>query len=62
MRKDAIVSAATLITSLQTIVSRNTDPLQAGVVTVGTIKGGYGYNIIADSVHIQGTARWVYAH
>jgi len=54
---DAIVSAATLVTSLQTIVSRNTDPLQAGVVTVGMIHGGYGYNIIADKVSITGTAR-----
>ena len=54
---DAIVSAATLITSLQTIVSRSKDPLQSGVVTCGTIHGGYGYNIIADKVTIVGTAR-----
>jgi metal-dependent amidase/aminoacylase/carboxypeptidase family protein len=33
------------------------DPLESGVVTCGTIKGGYGYNIIADSVEIVGTAR-----
>jgi amidohydrolase len=54
---DAIVSAANLVTSLQTIVSRNVDPLESGVVTVGTINGGFGYNIIADQVTIMGTAR-----
>ena len=54
---DAIVSAATLVTSLQTIVSRNTDPLKAGVVSCCTIHGGSGYNIISDNVQITGTAR-----
>lgn len=54
---DAIVTAANLVTSLQTIVSRNTDPLQSGVVTCGTINGGYAHNIIADKVRIRGTAR-----
>lgn len=54
---DAIVSAATLVTSLQTIVSRNKDPLQSGVVTVGTINGGFGYNVIADQVLLTGTCR-----
>jgi amidohydrolase len=54
---DAIVSAASLITSLQSVVSRNVDPLEASVVTCGTIKGGFGYNIIADKVTITGTAR-----
>lgn len=54
---DAIVEAASLIASLQTIVSRNKDPLQCGVVTCGTINGGYGYNVIADKVVITGTTR-----
>ena len=54
---DAIVEAATVITSLQTIVSRSTDPLESGVVTCGTVKGGYAYNIIADNVEICGTCR-----
>ena len=55
--KDAIVAAASVVTSLQSIVSRNVDPLEAGVVTCGTINGGFGYNIIADKVTITGTAR-----
>ena len=33
------------------------DPLESGVITCGTIKGGYGYNIIADNVEIVGTTR-----
>lgn len=54
---DAIVEAAHLVTSLQTVVSRNKSPMEHGVVTCGTINGGYGYNIIADQVTITGTAR-----
>lgn len=54
---DAIVEAAALVTSLQTIVSRNKSPLETGVVTCGMISGGYGYNIIADKVKITGTCR-----
>jgi amidohydrolase len=54
---DAIVEAATVVTSLQSIVSRNIDPLESGVITCGRIEGGYGYNIIADKVDITGTCR-----
>ena len=54
---DAIVEAASVVTALQTIISRNKDPLETGVVTCGTINGGYGYNVIADRVVITGTAR-----
>lgn len=54
---DAIVEAAAVVTSLNTIVSRNLDPFDTGVVTCGTINGGFGYNIIADKVEITGTCR-----
>jgi amidohydrolase len=54
---DAIVEAATVITSFQSIVSRSVDPLESGVISCGMINGGYGYNIIADKVTIQGTCR-----
>lgn len=54
---DAIVEAATVVTSLQTIVSRSMDPLESAVLTCGTIQGGYGYNIVADHVRIGGTCR-----
>ena len=54
---DAIVVASNLIMSLQTIVSRNTDPLQSTVITVGEINGGHGFNVIADEVKLRGTVR-----
>ena len=54
---DSIVVASHLIQSLQTIVSRNTNPLESTVVTIGQINGGYNFNIIADKVILNGTAR-----
>ncbi len=54
---DPIVAAADLVTSLQTIVSRNVSPRHAAVVTVGTIHGGSNFNIIAPRVEITGTVR-----
>ena len=54
---DAIVVSSHLINALQTIVSRNTNPLESTVVTVGTVNGGYNFNIIADKVVLKGTTR-----
>ncbi len=54
---DAIVAASNLIMNLQTIVSRNTDPVESTVITVGKISGGHGFNIIADEVKLRGTVR-----
>jgi len=54
---DAVVVSAHLITALQNIVSRNTDPLENTVVTIGMINGGHNFNIIADKVVLSGTAR-----
>ncbi len=55
--KDPIVIAANLINFLQTIVSREISPLEAAVVTVGTIHGGSKRNIIGDEVELQLTVR-----
>ena len=55
--KDAVLIAAHLIQTLQTIVSRNTNPIESTVVTVGQINGGYNFNIIADRVSLKGTTR-----
>jgi amidohydrolase len=49
--------ARPLLVLLQTIVSRNVDPTDSAVLTCGTIKGGHGYNIIADRVDVTGTCR-----
>jgi len=54
---DSIVVASHLIQALQTIVSRNTNPLESTVVTIGEINGGYNFNIIADEVILKGTTR-----
>lgn len=54
---DAIVVAAEVIGTLQTIVSRNTNPLESTVVSVGKINGGHNFNVIADRVTLQGTVR-----
>jgi amidohydrolase len=54
---DAIVAAAYVITSLQSIVSRNVDAREAAVVSLGTIHGGTQTNIVADRVEVVGTVR-----
>lgn len=54
---DPIVAAAHIVAALQTIVARNVDPLEQGVVTVGSIHGGTAPNIIPDAVELQGTIR-----
>lgn len=54
---DPIVAAASLIMALQTVVSRNVDPLQPAVVTVGSIHAGQANNVIADSVQMELSVR-----
>ncbi len=54
---DAVLVSAHLVTALQSIVSRNTNPLESTVVTVGQINGGHNFNVIADEVVLKGTAR-----
>jgi hippurate hydrolase len=57
MSVDPIVLAARIILDLQTIVSRETDPLDPVVVTVGSIHGGTKHNIIPNEVKLQLTVR-----
>ena len=54
---DAIVIAGQIIIALQSIVSRNVDPINSAVVTIGAISGGTRGNIIADRVELKGTIR-----
>ena len=58
---DPIVGAAHIITQLQTVVSREVDPMHPVVVTVGAIHGGEAVNIIPDSVVFRGTVRTLHA-
>ena len=55
--KDPIVVAAQVVLALQTIVSRENNPLDPAVVTVGSIHGGTKHNIIPDDVKLQLTVR-----
>lgn len=55
--RDAIVAGAQLVCSLQTLVSRETDPNHAAVVTVGRFCGGEVHNVIAGETIIEGTIR-----
>jgi amidohydrolase len=54
---DPIVVAARIVLDLQTIVSRETNPLDPCVVTVGSIHGGTKHNIIPNEVKLQVTVR-----
>ncbi len=54
---DPVVAAASLVMALQTVVSRNVDPQQAAVVTVGAIHGGEAANVIPESVTLTLTVR-----
>lgn len=57
MTKDPILIASELVVFLQTIVSREMDPLQPTVVTVGSFHAGTKHNIIPDDAHLQLTVR-----
>lgn len=54
---DPITIAAHFVTDVQTVVAREKDPQQVGVLTVGAIQGGTVGNIIPDSVVLRGTMR-----
>ena len=54
---DPIVLSAYIVTALQTLVARNLNPIEQGVVTVGSIHGGTKHNIISDRVDLQLTVR-----
>ena len=55
---DPVVAAAHIVTALQSVVSRNVDAADAGVVTIGHITGGHAHNVIPQSVRLLGTGRW----
>lgn len=54
---DAIAMAGSVITAIQSIVSRNISPLNSLVISLGKISGGVKDNVIADEVSISGTLR-----
>ena len=54
---DAIVAAAQFITMLQTIPTRNVDPFERALITIGRIEGGERGNVLAEEVNMKGTLR-----
>ena len=54
---DAVAVAAQIVTILQTIVSREVDPVQPAVLTVGEIEAGTAFNIIPGEARLGGTVR-----
>ncbi|MBA2874164.1 N-acetyldiaminopimelate deacetylase [Thermaerobacillus caldiproteolyticus] len=57
LANDMVVAACSLVTQLQSIVSRNVDPLDSAVITVGKISGGTVQNAIAERARLEGTIR-----
>ena len=57
LTNDMIVTACTLVTQLQSIVSRNVNPLDGVVITIGKITSGTVQNIIAEKAKLEGTIR-----
>lgn len=55
---DSIVVAAQVVNAIQTIVSRNVDPLKSAVVTIGELHAGSAVNVIADAARLSGTIRY----
>ncbi|QCR31636.1 N-acetyldiaminopimelate deacetylase [Lysinibacillus sp. SGAir0095] len=55
--RDMTVAAANLIVQLQTIVSRNVNPMDSAVVTIGKLTSGTVQNIIAENARLEGTIR-----
>jgi amidohydrolase len=54
---DAIAVTGQILSALQTIVSRNVDPQETAVLTIGSVHGGTAYNVIAETVALEGTIR-----
>ncbi|ABS22916.1 N-acetyldiaminopimelate deacetylase [Bacillus cytotoxicus] len=57
MANDMIVAASHLVTQLQSVISRNVNPLDSAVITIGKITGGTVQNIIAEKSRLEGTIR-----
>lgn len=55
---DSVVVAAQIVNALQTIVSRNVNPIDSAVVTIGELHAGTAVNVIADTARMGGTVRY----
>lgn len=56
---DPIVAGAHFVTAVQTVISRRINPFEMGVVTIGSFDGKGSFNIIKDSIEIEGDVRYM---
>ena len=56
---DPIVAGAHFVTAIQTVVSRRLNPFEMGVVTIGSFDGRGSFNVIKDSIEIEGDVRYM---
>ena len=54
---DTVLTSAQIITNLQSVISREIDPLDSGVISITMVHGGDAYNVIPETVHLRGTIR-----
>ncbi len=54
---DTVVIGSQIVSALQSLVSRNTDPMENSVVTIGKFNAGERYNVIANHAEMEGTCR-----
>ena len=54
---DALIAASYFVTQVQSVVSRNVDPIEGAVVTFGVFQAGTTNNVIADTAFLHGTIR-----
>ncbi|HEX5564108.1 MAG TPA: M20 family metallopeptidase [Sporosarcina sp.] len=59
MANDAIVAAAHFVTAVQTVISRRLNPFDHGVITIGSFDGKGTFNVIKDSVELEGDVRYM---
>ncbi|MBT2680309.1 amidohydrolase [Bacillus sp. ISL-35] len=59
LANDAIVAAAHFVTASQTIISRRLSPFENGVITIGSFDGKGTFNVIKDSVELEGDIRYM---
>jgi amidohydrolase len=57
--RDAVFAAAQLVTALQSIAARETAPADTLVLTIASIEGGTAANVVAGTVTLRGTLRWL---
>ncbi len=57
--RDPIFMASQIVTAAQSLVARNMDPIEGGVLSICNIRGGFTYNVVPEVVTMQGTGRWL---